>query len=242
MQAQAFEYQDGATTFQGFYAFDEQVRSPKLKPIILICHDWSGCNQLVRQKAKELAALGYLGFALDMYGKGKLGKTKEEKSALMTPLINDRHLLQGRVLAAKSAAQTLAAGDPNAVAVMGYCFGGLCALDLARSGTALRAAVSLHGNLSAPEEATPASIKAKVLVLHGYQDPLVPLEQVRGFTEEMAAAKVDWQLHVYGSAMHAFANPEANDAAFGTLYNPSADQRSWRLVKDFFAEVFPETR
>jgi len=121
---------------------------------------------------------------------------------------------------------------------MGYCFGGLVSLDLARSGVDLKGAVSFHGFLSGSEDLEDKDISAKLLVLHGHLDPMVGQDQIDSFSEEMNKKGVDWQLHSFGNAMHAFTNPDANDSSFGTVYSPDADQRSWKIFKDFLSEIF----
>ena len=230
------EYRDGDTLLEGFCAYPENVTG-KL-PAVLIVHDWSGVNDFAKHKAEEIAELGYIGFALDMYGKGKIGKTKEEKSALMSPLVEDRFMLQKRILAAFDTIKKLEGVDTHHIGAMGFCFGGLCALDLARSGADVKGVVSFHGLLHAPEDATTHNIVAKILALHGYDDPMVTPDHVMAFGDEMTAAHADWQLYMYGNTMHAFTNPEANDKDFGTVYNKLAHQRSWLAMKNFFKEVF----
>src|SRR5690606_24908061 len=152
------------------------------------------------------AQLGYAAFAIDLYGEGRTGTSPEENAALMQPLVQDRALLAQRMNNALTALAGQPQVDRNRIGAMGYCFGGLCVLDLARSGADVRGVVSLHGALK-PSGLPAAPIRAKVLVLHGHDDPLVPLEEVIAFQNEMTAAKVDWQLHAYGGTMHAFTNP-----------------------------------
>lgn len=238
MHTQVLEYDDQGTLLEGFYAFDETAGSKNKKPLVLVSHDWSGCNDFSRSKAKKLAELGYVGFALDMFGKDKRGSTKAEKGALIKPLMEDRALLRRRIQAAVTAAKQLPMVDSQKIAAIGFCFGGLCVLDLARSGAALRGVVSFHGLLSAAAGLSTAAIQAKILVLHGYDDPMVLPEDVFAFAQEMTAAKADWQIHMYGNTMHAFTNPEAHDPDFGTVYEAQADQRSWRALKNFLEEVF----
>ncbi len=237
MHKQTIEYQ-AETLLEGFYAFDEKKGSQNKKPLVLISHDWSGCNDFARNKAQKLADLGYVGFALDMFGKGKQGKTKEEKTALIKPLLENRSLLSQRIQAGLKAASSLEIVDTNKIAAIGFCFGGLCVLDLARSGAKLNGVISFHGLLNRPEAEAIRPIQAKVLVLHGYDDPMVPPQQLLSFADEMRAAKADWQIHIYGNTMHAFTNPEAKDPAFGTVYNAKADQRSWQTMRNFLEEIF----
>lgn len=229
------DYLDETTTLKGYYAYDDANSVPK--PAILIAPDWTGVNEFARKKAESLAELGYVGFALDMYGEGKTGKTKEEKSALMQPFAQDRTKLLKRISAAFTAVKQLSIVDKTRIGAIGFCFGGMCVLDLARSGVEMKGVVSFHGLLNAPNHLPHTPIKASILALHGYDDPMGPPEAVNAFAQEMTHAKADWQMHIYGSTMHAFTNPEANDPGFGTVYNKKADNRSWQAMKDFFAEV-----
>lgn len=235
IKTQTITYHDGQTALEGYYAYD--TRTSGKRPAVLVIHDWSGRNEFANKKAEKLAELGYVGFAIDMYGVGKQGKTKEEKSALMTPLTNDRAALRERVLAGFHAAKTIPEVDIARIGAMGFCFGGLCALDLARSGAEVRGVVSVHGLLHAPSHVADKKLQAKVLVIQGYDDPMVPPEQVLAFEKEMAAHKADWQVHIYGGIIHGFTNPLANDLELGILYNATADHRSWVAVQNFFAEV-----
>lgn len=230
------DYHDQDTLLEGFYCYDD--KNTQKRPGILIFHDWSGRTQFPCEKAERLAELGFVGFAVDMYGKGKTGKTTEEKQALMMPVLDNRRQLQQRTLAAFDALKKLDIVDPHRMGAMGYCFGGLCALDLARAGADVKGVVSFHGNLTPPPFAQTAKIIAKVLALHGYDDPMVGHEQLTAFGDEMTKANVDWELDIYGHTMHAFTNPEANDPGFGTVYRKEADLRSWHAMKHFFAEVF----
>jgi dienelactone hydrolase len=236
LKTQKIEYHDGTTLLEGHYAYNDSI--PGKKPAVLVCHDWSGRNDFADDKAKKLAELGYIGFALDMYGKDKTGNTKEEKIALMQPLMQDRSKLLQRITAAFTTVKKLDQVDTANIAAIGFCFGGLCVLDLARGGAALKGVVSFHGLLQAPENAAHHAIQAKILALHGYADPMVTPEHVMAFADEMTAAKVDWQLDIYGNVKHAFTNPQANDDAFGTVYNKKADARSWLAMREFLKEVF----
>ncbi len=220
----------------GFYAYDEAISGKR--PVVLIAHDWSGQNDFARQKAQMLAEMGYVGFAIDMYGQGKEGKTKEEKVALMHPVMEDRTLLASRMLAAVRAIESIPQADPNKIAAIGFCFGGLCVLDLARTGENIRGVVSFHGLLGSPPLHLPMPIKAKVLALHGQDDPMVPPEDVQRFAEEMTTAHADWQFHIYGNTKHAFMNPQANDPELGLLYNEKTCERAWQLASEFLKEVF----
>lgn len=236
MHTSNYIYHHGEQELHGFLAYDDQVDTPR--PAVLVAHDWSGRSELMCSKAQLLADMGYLGFALDMYGHGRIGTTTDEKKALMDPFVNDRLLLSDRVRAAYDAVIGMSEVDTSRVAIIGFCFGGLCALDLARSGVDIKGAVSFHGLLNKPKEIKPSTIHAKVLVLHGYDDPMVPPQQVNDFCQEMTEAKADWQVHMYGHVQHAFTNPEAQDIHAGLVYNSLAAQRAWNAMTQFFQEIF----
>lgn len=229
-------YTQDKTELHGFLAYDDSKSTPR--PAVIVAHDWSGRNEFACKKAQMLAQMGYVGFALDMYGQGKLGSTQEQKQALIQPLLQDRSLLGARVRAALDALSGVPQVDTQRVAIIGFCFGGLCALDLARSGAAIKAAVSFHGILLKPENLTSKTIDAKVLVLHGYDDPMVKPEQVIEFCKEMDQARADWQVHMYGHVEHAFTNPEAHDEKAGLIYNAQASQRAWQAMENLLTEVF----
>jgi len=236
MKTRLVEYKDGDTLLEGYLAWDE---TKGRTPVVMVSHDWAGRRELACQSAESLVSLGYAGFALDMYGKGVFGKDNdvEGNSALMGPFATDRVLLRQRINAALAAVRALPEVDGSRVAAMGYCFGGMCVLELARSGADVKGVISIHG-IFAPGSVPNAAIKAKVLCLHGHDDPMVKPDQVLALETELTKAGVDWQVHVYDGTMHAFTNPAANNAAFGTVYNPVADKRATRSIRNFLAEVF----
>ncbi|MGH8553080.1 MAG: dienelactone hydrolase family protein [Methylococcales bacterium] len=236
VQNTTVEYFDQKTCLEGFLAYDDQLSLPL--PAVLIAHAWAGRDPFACDKANQLARLGYAAFALDLYGKGVLGSSIEENSALMSPFMKDRALLQRRMTLSLETLRKQQPVDPDRVAAMGFCFGGICVLDLARTGADLRGVVSFHGLLGAPGNTRGNAIKAKVLVLHGHDDPMVPAEDIRLLQEELSQYGSDWQMHVYGNTLHAFTNPLANDPGFGTVYEPRADRRSWQTMRSFFEECF----
>ncbi|MBS0653518.1 MAG: dienelactone hydrolase family protein [Verrucomicrobia bacterium] len=230
----AIPYQDNGVELEGFAAYAGEDK----RPLAILCHAWRGRDEFICGKAKEIAGWGYHCFALDMYGKGVLGNTKEENAALKRPFVEDRSLLQRRVVKGFEVAAGLPHVDADRIAVLGMGFGGGCAIDLARSGVNLKGAVSIYGHFAPPPAALVKAIKAKVLILHGYKDPVADQEELRAFEKEMDVAKVDWQVHVYGSAMHAFANPGANDPQSGMLYSPKDAERAWKAARNFLDELF----
>jgi dienelactone hydrolase len=236
MKTEYVDYTDGSVTCEGYAAYDDTKKGKR--PGVLVSHAWAGQSPFERGKADKLAGLGYVGFALDLYGKGKRGGTMEQNAKLMQPFLDDRALLRRRLAAALDALKKHPAVDVERAAAIGFCFGGLCVLDLARSVPAgLRGIVSFHGLFHPPKLGQQAPIRAKVLMLHGYDDPLATPEHVMAIARELTDAKADWQLHAYGRTSHAFTNPEANSPEHGLLYNAAADRRSWAAMKNFLEEV-----
>lgn len=236
IQTKEIEYKCENISYRAFVAYDENQLQPQA--CVMLAHDWGGRSKMFCDRAQQLAQLGYVGVALDMYGQAKTGKTNDERRALLTPIMETRSCVTERMLAAHAAIAALPEVNPAKMAALGYCFGGLCVLDLARSGAEIQGVVSFHGILTAPTIAQCTNIRAKVLVLHGYDDPMVPPEQVRAFATEMTEKKVDWQIHMYGHTQHSFTNPEAHDDALGLHYNASADHRSWTSTETFLREIF----
>jgi len=237
MKTDYIDYQDGDDVFEGYFAWDETLSDQQ--PVVLIAHDWAGRRELACSAAESMVDLGYAGFAVDIYGKGIFGKDADTagNSALMMPYVEDRALLRQRMLAALNAVRTLGRIDVSKVAAIGYCFGGMAVLELARSGADIDGVVSVHGLLGHGEIQS-EKVLAKVLCLHGHDDPMGPPDQVLAFESEMTAQKADWQMHIFGGTSHAFTNPDANDKALGTVYSSSANQRAQRLIADFLAEIF----
>ena len=233
MKTEKITYQSGNNSFEGFLAQPEGDSNP----CVLIAHTWAGRDAFVEEKAKLLTELGYAAFAIDMYGDGKIGTSNEENAGMMQPLLDDREELARRALASLDAVSKIDSIDVSKIVIMGYCFGGLVAMDLARTGADIKGAVSFHGFLAGPENST-NEIKAKLLALHGDSDPMVGQDQIESFRQEMTSKKVDWQLHVFGGAMHSFTNPEANDPDFGAVYSKNADERSWKIFTDLLKELF----
>ncbi len=234
MREQYIEYRDGEAQLEGFLCYDESQPGPR--PAVLIHHAWGGRDEFVERKARRLAWQGYACFAADNFGKGRRGATTEECSALIAPFMKDRRLLLGRLMAGLTTLQGMPIVDPKRVAVMGFCFGGLCALDLARANADIRGAVSFHGMLKPSGLAEPA-VRARVLILHGYDDPMAPPEDLLAIAREFTVAGADWQVHAYGQTVHAFTNPRANNRAGGMQYDEAADRRSWHALEEFLAET-----
>lgn len=228
------EYQHDDVLLEGVFFQPEGAA----KGTVLLTHAWAGRNEFVEEKAEFLAEQGFNSFALDMYGKGIRGNNPEENEALMMPLVENRELLQSRQLAALETVKKQPGVDAGKIAALGYCFGGLCSLDLARIGADVLGVISFHGLLFPPGNTAGNKIKAKVLVLHGYDDPMAPPEQVTDLATELTEMEADWQIHAYGNTLHAFTLPEANAPDMGTMYDKTADQRSWIAAMNFLDELF----
>lgn len=244
MEQETIPYTFQDVKFYGHLAFDAEIETSGRRPAILIAHAWRGQDHFVHEKAEELAKLGYVAMAADVYGEAKQVDTNEEASKLMMPLFFDRTLLQGRINAALQVLQKHPLVDTNKIGAIGFCFGGLTVIELLRSGADVKGVVSFHGLLgdqlgeTKAKRAAPKPIKGSLLMLHGHDDPMVSQEDIVGIENELTAAKVDWQLNIYSQTTHAFTNPEANDPKSGMVYNPRTASRAWLAMTNFFNELF----
>ncbi len=228
------EYRGDGVLLKGFCAYPD--RGAHL-PAVLVAPTWAGRDNFACEKAIAMAKKGYLGFAIDIYGEGKVGSSKEENANLMNSLLEDKHALMTRLRSAYNIVRKMPRVDKSRVSAIGFCFGGKCVLDMARSNFELKAAISFHGLLES-NIIKEQKIDTKILVLHGYNDPMVPPEQVNRFQQEMNMRKADWQLHTFGNTYHAFTNPNANDFEFGTVFSKESNKRAWKLAEDFLRETF----
>lgn len=234
LKTQVISYKDGAVELEGFAAWDDAHTGKR--PAVLVIHEWWGHGPYARKRAEMLAHLGYIAFAVDMYGKGVFAKNHEEAGKLAGAQFGDRSLMRRRAMAGLEVLKKLPNVDINNIAAMGYCFGGAAVLELARMGADLKGVASFHGALATSQPAT-AKPKAKILVLHGGDDqhvnPMVP-----GFMDEMRKVGADWEMVTYGGALHGFTVAEnGTDKSKGMAYDASADARSWARMKAFFEEV-----
>ncbi len=231
------EYRHGDVVLEGFLAYDDA--SEAKRPGVLVVHEWKGLGDYVKRRAQQLAELGYIAFAADMYGKGVRAKDHEEAAKLSGVYRGDRHLMRARVLAALEELKRQELTDPQHVAAIGYCFGGTTVLELARSGAEIAGVVSFHGGLETPHPEDARNITAQVLILQGAEDPFVPPEQVAAFEQEMRDAGASYQLIRYDGAVHSFTVPDAgNDPSTGMAYHAEADRKSWAAMQEFLAQVF----
>lgn len=237
VETKTVEYRQGDARLVGYLAYPKEAKAPL--PGVLVVHEWMGLNDYAKRRAEQLAELGYVAFAADIYGDGKIAADAKEAGKLAGLYKGDRPLLRARAAAGLATLKAQPQVDPTKTAAIGYCFGGTTVLELARSGADLAGVVSFHGGLDTPDSKDAKNIHAKVLALHGADDPYVPAEQVAAFENEMRQAGVDWQLIVYSGAVHGFTNPaNGSDNSKGVAYNASADQRSWAAMRQFFNELF----
>ncbi|MBV9379587.1 MAG: dienelactone hydrolase family protein [Streptosporangiaceae bacterium] len=223
------------TPFTGVICRDDALAGSR--PGILLIHGGAGLDEHAREQARRYAALGYIVLACDMFGDGVAGD-RERTMRCVTALRDDPALMVRRARAALAALSGCPGMDGRAAAV-GFCFGGLAVLELARSGESIAAAVSIHGSLAAGRPAHPGSVRARLLVCHGAMDPHVPLGDVTAFADEMNRAGADWQLIMYGGALHGFTHRQARPGAVpGVAYSELADNRSFDATRAFLAGTF----
>jgi dienelactone hydrolase len=229
------EYTLDDTTFVGHLAVDDSVTGRR--PAVLVAHDAGGLDDHAKHTAERLAELGYVALALDYYGGGER-LDPEQIGERFGAIAGDVPRIRALGHAGLEVLLTSEFADPDRVAAIGYCFGGTLSLELARSGAALSAVVGFHSGLATTQPEDAVNITGKVLVCIGADDPIIPPEQRLAFEAEMRAAGVDWQLHLYGGAVHSFTNPAVDGSNPALRYDPRADRRSWRAMQDLFAEVF----
>jgi dienelactone hydrolase len=233
IQTRAVDYNHDDQTLTGMFAWDDT--SIEKRPGILVIHGGAGLDDHAKEQARRFANLGYVAFACDMYGPGVAGNRQRIMSRI-TELRSDTAKLCGRASVGIELLRRHPQVDDR-VAAVGYCFGGMAVLELARSGFDLMGAVSVHGTLDTPRKSQPDSVKARILVCHGALDPYVPMEHLNAFVEEMKLARADWQLIMYGEAMHGFTHQGGPEIP-GVAYDALSDARSAKAIQTFFGELF----
>ena len=235
---QALVYNGPGGPFEGVIAYEDEITT--MRPGVLVVPNVRGQKEADTLKAEALARLGYVGFACDVFGQGK--RTTQESpdmAVYMNELNADRGLLRDRLQASLDALKGFDRVDPAKTATIGFCFGGKCVLDMARAGLDILGCVSFHGVYDRPDYASVVPIKPKLLVCHGWDDPLGPPDAMVGLCRELTEGGADWQIHAYGNAGHAFTDHAATGSTRpGVAYEERADRRSWEAMKDFLAELF----
>lgn len=237
VQSKTVPYTIGQSSYEGFLAWDDSIEGKR--PGILVVHEWWGLNEYARSRAKQLAALGYVAFAVDMYGKGKVTTHPEKASewAKMTTRHVDEWI--GRAKEGLKILQANPNVDPTRLAAIGYCFGGATVMQLVYGGAPVKGVVSFHGSLPLPKKSQSIHNTAKVLIAHGAADPFLTSNHIEQFKAALDRAEIDWQMTLYAGAQHSFTNPSANQyGVSGVQYHKQADQRSWMHMRQFFDELF----
>ena len=237
LKTQAVRYNDGEVQLHGYFAWDDAIKGKR--PAILVVHEWWGLNDYVRKRADMLAKLGYLAFAVDMYGKGKNTEHANQASEWMKQITGNIDAWQQRALLGLDIMRTHDLVDRTRIAAIGSSFGGATVMQMAYAGAALAGVVSFSGPLPVPTTEQAANIRARVLIAHGGADTSVPAERIVSFQNALNAAAVDWQMITYGGARHSFTNPDADLYGIDNVrYNKVADERSWEDTQRFFKEIF----
>jgi dienelactone hydrolase len=239
IKSESVSYGTDSAKLTGFVAYDSA--STAKRPVVLVVHEWWGLNDYVKSRVKQLAELGYIAIAVDMYGDGKMGNNPDEAGKLAMPFYQNPALAKSRFDAALTKIKTYSQADTSKIAAIGYCFGGGMVLNVARLGEPLNGVVSFHGSLLG----TPADknlLKAKILVCHGADDQFVKPEEVATFKKQMDSIGADYTFKQYAGATHAFSNPAATEMGqrfkIPIAYNAAADTASWKEMKDFFVKIF----
>lgn len=239
IKTEIIEYKDGDTPLQGYLVYDDALEGKR--PGIVVAHEWWGLNDYAKHRAEMLAGLGYVAFALDMYGDDKITAHAKEASGWMKQITDNVDGWQRRALLGLDVLKGNERVDAEKIAAVGYCFGGATVMQLAYSGADLDGVVSFHGSLPPATEEQQQRIKAPILVAHGEADGFIPAERIVAFKAALDASGTDWQMVTYGGARHAFTNPGAGEYGIDNLkYDPKADARSWALMQSFLDETFAD--
>jgi len=231
------EYKQGDATLRGYLVYDDKTSDKQ--PGVVVVPEWWGLTNYEKHRAEQLAELGYVALAADIYGDGQTTDDPKEAGKMAGKFRGDRKLMRDRVRAALDTLKAQPQVDPSKTAAIGYCFGGSCVLELARSGADVNGVVSFHGALDTPMPAKKGDVKAKILVLHGADDPMVSQEQVQAVEKEFTDAGADLKVVQYPGAVHAFSNPDADKHNIkGVAYNKEADEKSWQAMKELFEQIF----
>lgn len=239
MQQEIFQFSVNNQLFNPIVFYKSEWTTPRAT--VLIYHAFEGINDVMKDNAKRIVDMGYVAITIDLYGNGQSMTTFEECAGYYAEMVNNRETtLHQRLTASVAAARAHGRVNPRKIAAIGFCFGGLCVLDIARMSTDIQGVVSVHGVLAPPPHHTTQKISAKVLVCHGHDDPQIPQTQINAFMTEMDQAEADWQFMIYSRTKHAFSDPNAHKIGppeMGREYNALTTERGWRLAQDFFNEV-----
>ena len=231
-------YRHDDVELAGYLAYDDSFEGKR--PGVLLVHEWWGLNDYVRRRADQLAGMGYVAFAVDMYGKGKVTEHPGDAAEWAQQVRGNIDLWRQRAMAGLDVLKADPRTDIARIAAIGYCFGGSTVQQLAYAGAPINGIVSFHGGLVNPSQEEAKAVKAKILICHGGADEFVTPQALQDYIAAMNQAGLDWQMVIFGGAKHGFTNPDAGKYGMDRLaYSKSADERSWKYMKDFFNEIFP---
>ena len=237
IQSKVVPYSLGDKDYEGFLAWDDSVNGKR--PGVLVVHEWWGLNDYARSRVEQLAEMGYVAFAVDMYGKGKVTAHPEKASEWAKLTTGNVDEWFGRAQKGLKILQADERVDPTRLAAIGYCFGGATVMQLVYGSALVKGVVSFHGSLPLPPHSEKVPDAAKVLIAHGNSDPFISLEHIGKFQTALNTAGIDWQMIVHSGAQHSFTNPSADQYGLkGATYHKQADQRSWMHMQQFFDELF----
>jgi dienelactone hydrolase len=237
VRTKTIQYRHGTTILDGYLAYDDMIQGKR--PGVLVVPEWWGLTDFAKRRAERLAGLGYIAFAVDMYGEGMTTNDPQKASQLSSTFLNDRKLMREWAMAGLDVLMNHPLVDSKKIAATGYCFGGTTVLELARRHAPVLGIVTFHAGLSTPHPEETKDVTARILVLHGADDPFASKELINTFMDEMRHSGADWQMNFYGGAVHAFTNPDANSYGIkGVAYNEKAEKRSWQEMRWFLEELF----
>lgn len=232
----SIEYKHGGTVLEGYLAYDDKQKDPQ--PGVILVHEWWGLTDHIKNMTRQVAEMGYVAFAVDMYGKGVVTDNSDKAGQLAGQFKDKDTFRRERLKAGFDTFAALQQVDKTRIGAIGFCFGGTCVLHMAYSGLDVKGVVSFHGSLVPPAEGDAGKINSKILVLHGADDPLVSQESIKAFQDGARKAKADWQMLYFGGAVHSFTNPGADKMGIdGVKYDAKTDARSRRQMRMFFDEV-----
>jgi dienelactone hydrolase len=237
LKTQEVEYKQGTTPLKGFIAWDDAIKGKR--PGVIVVHEWWGLNDHAREQAKRLAKAGYVGFAIDMYGNGKVATHPDDAKAFVAEATSNPAVSKARFDAALALFKKRPEVNPKQIGAVGYCFGGSVVLNVARAGEPLAFVATFHGALATKTPAKKGAIKERLLIMTGADDPMVDKAQVEAFKSEMTAAGAKYEVIEYPGAKHAFTNPDADKVGMpGIAYNAKADQESFAALLKLMGELF----